>query len=874
VRARTRLWNRDPSPVHSERFTSVQMARRDTRWPRERPGMSLDGCVDFPPTQVVTWITYYCVTFLGVRSELMSGRYPRAGTPARVREFLALISMAVLAAAASLPAAAQTPSLRNVQIGFNRLSRVGHWTPVELTVVNPGPEGDYEILVTETGAEPRVIYRHPAHVPRNSTYTLHTYVRLSSSETLVFDLRTGERVVDTSKQSPNAVGRDQFVVLACNTGDGVFGFKQNDRVRIHIANVTESGGYPQWAALPERWAGYDGVDAIVFGGVNSNSLTVTQQQALLQWVVGGGMVILAPTGNAGWLRNSFLAPLSPVEIVGERNLYDPASLTEKLGPGLTPGRPLHVWESRPLRGDILLEADSIPIIVVSSYGAGRVVFLGTDGSDEHFRSWPQLERLYTYLLSLRAPQSAMEDGTLTKVAPELLGGMVGVQVATRGVVALLLVLNASLFLGAYWVARRRGRAEWAWYAAALIAPLFAIAVYLLGARTSGVFTPTVSRIQIAHGSVTEASARVSGYLGLVSPRSEMCDIGLFSDATYFVTPLPALPHANLKEAAAGQSAMDFMDHDIKWLRGVGLRPRWLSPLHAAHMDASAPRVDGDAVVGPTGIDVRVRNLSGKTLRNPFLAFNRNICPLQDLDPDAEANVRLSRATALDSPRSYSPIRSLVKSESDRRREEIVRALFSRSYEDMREADVKLYAWVEDGAGDMPDLRGVSGKPQERTEELYIVSLPWRRAGSQAFVSKGVAMAFPETFPLPFYHSGEWQPVRGSVPLTVTFCVPTGVVNMTPSRISLFFNTGGGPAVVMLRVWNIRKGTWDEVPYRPGEMLVDPPGDYYDAGLGSVRVQATIRAAAEMDRTAAETGEPASRPPIITDFDVEIEGAMP
>ena len=138
--------------------------------------------------------------------------------------------------------------------------------------------------------------------------------------------------------------------------------KENPRTGDVIVAETAS-----LIGLPRAWAGWTGVDIVVWTGIDprSSSLAVEQRDALLQWVARGGSLVCLHDGlMEGW-ADSFLGPYLPTSptMSGEAALWGEAAraLTGRRRPDAT----------------AVLTADGVDIVTARRLGLGRVVYVAT-----------------------------------------------------------------------------------------------------------------------------------------------------------------------------------------------------------------------------------------------------------------------------------------------------------------------------------------------------------------------------------------------------------------------------------------------------------------------------------------------------------------
>ena len=119
------------------------------------------------------------------------------------------------------------------------------------------------------------------------------------------------------------------------------------------------------ADLPRGWAGWAGVDVVVWTGVDPRtpSLRTDQRDALLQWVARGGSLICLDDGLMDGWRDSFLGPHLPTEPTTRRE----AVVWEETARVL-------VGPRRPDAEPVLTVGDT-DVVTARRLGLGRVVYV-------------------------------------------------------------------------------------------------------------------------------------------------------------------------------------------------------------------------------------------------------------------------------------------------------------------------------------------------------------------------------------------------------------------------------------------------------------------------------------------------------------------
>ena len=548
------------------------------------------------------------------------------------------------ATARSAPALAGTPGsgshagLRiRAALGFSGAFRLGHWAPLTLTLDNRGADlaGYLEVRVPDgdplRGRPVTRIHRRPVDLPGDSRKRFRFTVFLKSfSRPLVVHVSAGGRVVARQAISLRSGVTNARMVLALGRDLDLDYLNDESGRRLRVL-------YPRPERLPDHWAGYDGVAALILHGTSLDGLRARQYQALVKWLAGGGT--LAVSGGPGYalLGTPRLAELLPGVPVGLARLPGgPAAGRAPGAPGSAPG-PFHVNLVPRFEGRVLHQAEGAPLVIERRFGRGRVLYLTFDVSRPPFDTWPGMEPLWHGLLDL-APLTPLSSRLLRAEETSALPALIRISpfpfprhAAVLGFVALYLgVLGALLTLRPE---SRRGRRSLPWLHCA--APvLFAPAAFF-------VFGPLL----FPSGPVAVVSALIAPH-----PRGPYADldleIGLFSGRGV----LPRLPYLAPEpvfrlggRGAPRREATDWRQEERA--RGGSLQPaaRGRYRLHVIEgRDLIVFDLRATLAEDAEGWRLAVRNRSGRTLRDLWLVLDGHAYALGTLGADAEWTRTLRR----------------------------------------------------------------------------------------------------------------------------------------------------------------------------------------------------------------------------------------
>lgn len=356
-----------------------------------------------------------------------------------------VLVLAWLPSANAQKSTSDEPRFESIRIGFNNKYKVGHWTPVELTV-RGGREPVVALITLTTldgdGISSLVQSERPYQILPGRVTTVRMFVRPGRSDT-DFVARLMRAPIESddelaskrfatrfdADESHPAVGLSATAELIVTVGSSL-----GVESAISQRNLQQPPDFETWsvtladiAQLPTRWYGYEGVNTVVLGGAQPelySALTPTNPQlsALQHWVRMGGRLVLSVGSRADELigENAPLADFVPGSYAGlvpyrpGRAFETYTSATEPLpelrSRGGAEGR-LNIPRIVNPTGRVeVREGDELPLVIRSPYGFGEVLFVAVELDQAPFQRWNQRGRLVGRLLGF--PQNPLETGSV------------------------------------------------------------------------------------------------------------------------------------------------------------------------------------------------------------------------------------------------------------------------------------------------------------------------------------------------------------------------------------------------------------------------------------------------------------------------------
>jgi len=350
--------------------------------------------------------------------------------------------------------------------------------------------------------------------------------------------------------------------------------------------------YISEADLPSRWQGYAGVQLLAVRDIDERAVSPAQQQALEEWVLQGGRLVVTGDEQLVRLRAPWLMKMLPAVPTGLTVVRNPAELP---GVGPIPAAVLSVRQGASARGSLVAQW---------RWGAGAVTVWAFDAFAPGLRAWPARAALWETVL--HAPVS----GWL--VPRELADALPASRPLPGGVQAWLALVSILYVLAVRRALRRAGRLRSGWLAVIAVALAFTLAMYgfALQARRAGTTAIQASAVELIPDT---GMARVRSALVLISPYGGTFALAAPSGAA--VQPVAPYP-------------LTFDGPEV-----VGGR----APASGLRFDAQqiVPMpVEGRVVVEESGLRVEVENHSALAIRDALVFRNGQIYRLPRLEERA------------------------------------------------------------------------------------------------------------------------------------------------------------------------------------------------------------------------------------------------
>lgn len=416
----------------------------------------------------------------------------------------------------------------SAEAGFQGHFRGGQWTPIRVTVANSGPEvtGQLSIVTGGTFGTAKASFNVPVELPTGSNKVLFVYAvfQRDALQAQINLVDTNNLILSTATAPLFAAAdADSLYVVINGAPAGSI-----DLTAVHDPTATAFQADWPIDALPIQVEGWQDINGLLLTDTDTGKLSVEQTNALTDWVLNGGHLIV--TGGPDWQKTSAgLSKLLPMQVNGTVTL----EALDILAPFTD-----QISDAAALRGSVIVAQGTLtsdaralatqgntPLVVRRTLGSGTVDYLTFDPNLEPFRSWSARPALWLALLPTAQGRPGWSEGVVNSSAADQAASLaLGLNFPDVVEVASFLGLYI-LLIGPlnYLILRRLRRLEWAWFTIPALIVVASVAAYATGFNLRGSL-PILSRLSIVQVWPDAARARVDGVVGLASPRRTQYDL--------------------------------------------------------------------------------------------------------------------------------------------------------------------------------------------------------------------------------------------------------------------------------------------------------------------------------------------------------------
>ena len=296
------------------------------------------------------------------------------------------------------------------RIGFHGVFQLGRPFPLEIELSNSGrpAEGTLEVGVwkggaTKGGAPYPLYYRRDLFLAAQSRKTVQVtvdpdFVSRPLKITFLSPTDTASREVDLRRYFSPAP-----VILLVSEGNAIPPVSLGSSSANRLISVT-------LAELPPDSRALLGVSHLILYDQSLRDLSRSQLIALDNWLTAGGRMVILGSLNYPLYQEPTISRFLPVRVTGMKRISFLPSFGQGDRKNDQPSPIANVWAqaSTVVGGKVLAEAQGMPVLVETSRGKGRIIYLSLDVGRPPLSQWKGLPG---FLQNLLTPSEG-EDLTL------------------------------------------------------------------------------------------------------------------------------------------------------------------------------------------------------------------------------------------------------------------------------------------------------------------------------------------------------------------------------------------------------------------------------------------------------------------------------
>jgi hypothetical protein len=512
-----------------------------------------------------------------------------------------------------------------VEAGFDGIFREDQWMPVLIRASNDGADMEGRLVVRPETSNNAVnnTYSLPISLPEGSRKAVFLYITARSFASQIrVELMDNDGVVVAAEPANmrSIQARDQLYVVVTGSATGT-----TDLTAIHDAGY---GGFQaNWTIdnIPDRSSALSPVNTMLFSEIDTGNLSSAQQEAIGDWIVQGGHLIV--TGGTNWQATAAglgdLLPLRPDDSTTVDDLNPVSEWLRFNGADNLSQQTVIATGDVQDGADVLVRtADEIPLVARRMLGGGTVDYLAFEPNAQPLRAWGGMTDFWLTLASTVNVQPSWAYGignwtdatTSANILPGVdllpdilpLCGFLGLYIALVG------PLN-------YLILNKLNRRELAWVTIPLFIILFSALAWVVGFNLRG-NEVTMSRLTLVESWADTDRAHVQEILGLLSPRRAQYSLEV-SDGSFF-RPIPRLSQGTILGGNVQVSTDIQQEGDFR-ANNFPVDASFIAAFHANTV-IEKPAISGQANLFYEGVDGQqvmrgsVRNDTEHILKDPVI----------------------------------------------------------------------------------------------------------------------------------------------------------------------------------------------------------------------------------------------------------------
>lgn len=621
------------------------------------------------------------------------------------------------------------------EAGFEGYAKEGKWIPVYITAENKGLDiNEATLQVTfKDYSGIASIYGADISLPTNSRKQLFVYVYYpqGGATSLKVDLVSKKKTVaSTTARVSNIAPQSLMIGLMTGTPSNY----------SNLSQVIPQNGITRLVQiqpdrLPDKFQGWETLDAIIVSDVDTGLLSAAQRDALELWIAKGGTLITI--GGPKWQSVvQGLQELLPIQVTGTTTVTTSPDLSAFSSTSSFTGTDLFQEETESILSSGKLSTDAhvlatqgnVPLIIQKQLGKGKSVFFAADPGLAPYKNWSGTFAIYNGLLNFKHPQAAWVNGkwevgsaneAITSIA-ELAIPSIWLICGLMGFYILMIGPVNYIFLR---IIKKR---EWAWISIPVIVVFVTVVSYTYGYLYRG-RTPTLSRLTVIQAWDGVSRAQKDSLIGIYSPQRDTYT--LESEDGFLLFPLDS-EDVNIKSDTVWLSIQSGKNTNVPEI-----------PIEIGGMKvvgtsgATAPlKLDHDLAIvfdkGNAKINGTVINNSNMTITDLVIVTPGRWKRIGDLAPGESRKVDLPMLTTTNSPEFvYDGAIALLQTSYPQlqldkelhKREAFLRSVITPEYgESNSNWGIYLIGWLDEEKS-LATLEGFESKAADSTIYIYQVS---------------------------------------------------------------------------------------------------------------------------------------------------------
>lgn len=556
-------------------------------------------------------------------------------------------------------------------------------------------------------------------------------------------------------------------------------------------------------SLPRHRAGYDAVRAIVFVGTLPAALDEFQRQAIIEYLLGGGSLVLPAPRDVADPSMNWLAPYLPVQVLGYRHADRIEPVPAEAGRALAFRFPVEICEAVIADGQSLLADTHYVHAAVRKVGLGRVIFTSfpVDALDH---ADPRTPSLWQSLLE----PNEMPDWRNTALAQHreaVLGQMIGARAAP-------------------------------WSAAIAMAGGYVVLVMLIQLIIRGAHRPiafaltTGIAIALCGGLIIATYMRLESERFLSAARLAIVELGpsgggLIQEALMFLggddhaVSLQVDPAAVVRPLSSSSVDPPTIDELPFAVPSAGILSGRVDRVwHGSGVVSIETALTAGVEFTEKGVQLVVVNDTGHTVHTPLVLWGQRAFPLPDLSP-GRTSLRLGPAN----PKSQFTNAGVLMGEQASLRARII------EYSQTARTDVgatltapsmSLVGWLDPSAGGIasPVIRSSTAVTLMQSQVMCrtaLATLPSQVGSAVTIPPEFVVTSVDSSRGAPYdLARAEWVPSRQSGAWGISFQLPRGLGRIGSVQATIAAEIAAPAHEVVLRRGQCREGTLFDNPEGP------------------------------------------------------------